>query len=198
MSSAVHGDRVAADRPVATSTSGGERDELAALVDASLVASLVTGQDRALTALHARHGSAVYSIAAVLCGPERALEIATEVFVSLWHRPDAFQPERSSLRAYLTCHAHRLAATALRADTYDGAVGSHECADAEAEALVERAGGGVRDTLRGLPAAPRTAIVLAYFGGHTVHEVGRWLGGSQQATGQHLRTGLTQLRNAPP
>lgn len=76
-------------------------------------------------------------------------------------------------------------------------MGSHQNAEAEAEALVARAGGEVRDTLSGLPAAPRTAIVLAYFGGHTVHEVCRRLG-SQEATGQHLRAGLTQLRNGRP
>ena len=77
-------------------------------------------------------------------------------------------------------------------------MGSQESADAEAEALVERAGGQVRDTLRGLPSAPRTAFVLAYFGGHTVDQMSRRLGQTPTTTRRHLLTGLTQLRNAGP
>lgn len=158
-SSAVRPEAATADRPAATSISdSGSREEVAARVDASLVASLAepqpSGQDpdpeRALTALYTRHGTVVYSIAAAMCGPDRALEIATKVFVSLCRRPEAFAPERGSLRSYLTSHAHQLAVTTLRANTPlrpdQEPEGNPRSADERAEALLDRAGGKIRNT----------------------------------------------------
>ncbi|MGH9088107.1 MAG: RNA polymerase sigma factor [Acidimicrobiales bacterium] len=175
-----------------------EQSQIAAIVDASLVASVAQGHGCALAALYARHGAAVYGVATGLCGPEHATEIAAELFVSLWKTPKAFDSERGSVRSHLISQAHRLAVDAFRASTnrrasWDTANGG-ESSQERADILVERARGEVRDALRALPPASRHAVVLTYFGGYTLRQVAEQLGQSERTTRNLVRTGLDQLR----
>jgi RNA polymerase sigma factor (sigma-70 family) len=63
---------------------------------------MVGGDDAALTDVYDQYSSFVYGLAARVIGDHRAAEDVTQdVFVSIWERPDSFDPGRGSLRTWL-------------------------------------------------------------------------------------------------
>jgi RNA polymerase sigma factor (sigma-70 family) len=86
--------------------------------DATLVARVAAGDERALAELWQRHGPLVFGLARRLTGSRNLAEdVAQEVFVALWSNPGRFDPARGTLRAYLAVHARRRAIDALRRDS---------------------------------------------------------------------------------
>src|SRR4051812_9097299 len=152
------------------------------------------------------HGPGVYGTALrVLGNPAAAQDVAQDVFLRLWRDPRKFDAGRGDVGAYLRLMARsraldlwRTAQAAGRAtDRMKIAAGRDEPRPEEQPATRlehrERAG-GLRDALGALPAAQREAVVLAYWGGLTAHEIARREGVPLGTAKSRLRLGLQRMR----
>lgn len=172
--------------------------------DAALAIAIGRWDEAALEEVYGRHGGAVYALARrVLRDDSLAEEVTQEIFVRLWRRPDRFDPERGTLRAFLLAQAHRRAVDVVRSEEarrrreQHGAgagVPAHDGLDRELIDLTtaER----VREALERLPEDERAAIELAYFGGRTYREVAEELRAPEGTVKSRIRSGLRRLREA--
>lgn len=172
--------------------------------DVWLVVGIARFREDALAETYRRHGGAVFALARRLTG-ERALaeEVVQEVFLRLWNEPDRFDPERGSLRSYLLAHAHGRSVDLIRAETSrrnredrDARLTAESGYDLEREVWDLAVADQVRDALDTLSDGERTAIELAYFGGHTYREVAALLEQPEGTVKSRIRAGLVRLRVA--
>lgn len=169
--------------------------------DSRLLARLVTGDDAALGEVYDEYGRYVYGLALrVLRDPRIAEDVAQEVFVSLWERPQGYDAARGTLRAYLGVVAHRRAVDEVRRRTAARAREEREAArvDLPPEDVADIAtnsvvAAAVRDAVTDLPEDQRRCIELAYFGGHSYREVARMLDIPEGTAKSRLRLGLRRL-----
>ncbi|HEY4396819.1 MAG TPA: sigma-70 family RNA polymerase sigma factor, partial [Acidimicrobiia bacterium] len=76
---------------------------------------LIAGEEGALNEIYDQYSSFVYGLALRVIGDARAAEdVSQDVFVAVWERPDAFDPDRGSLRTWLGTLAHRRAVDHVR------------------------------------------------------------------------------------
>src|SRR2546421_1941504 len=76
---------------------------------------LIARDPGALTEMYDQFGSYVFGLAARVIGDRRAAEDVTQdVFLSMWERPEAFDPERGRLRTFMGTVAHRRAIDLVR------------------------------------------------------------------------------------
>src|SRR3954453_2163638 len=129
------------------------------------------------------HGPAVYGAALrVLGNPAAAQDVAQDVLLRLWRRPQAFDARRGDLGAYLRLMARSRALDLWRTAQAGGratdrlkiAAGRDEARTEEqpapsAERDEDRR--TVRTALQALPESQREAVVLAYWGGLTAGEI---------------------------
>jgi RNA polymerase sigma-70 factor (ECF subfamily) len=164
---------------------------------------LVAGDSAALAEIYDQYASFVYGLARRVIGDARAAEdVSQDVFVGLWERPAAFDPDRGSLRTWLGTLAHRRSVDYVRREEARRrraerdaarAVGAPDV-DELATALV--AAERVRAALDRLPAEQRRAIELAYFGGKTYRQVAEVLGIPEGTAKSRLRLGLRRIADA--
>lgn len=155
------------------------------------------------------HSHSVYAAALrVLHDPARAQDVAQDVFIRLWRRPDRFDPARAEIGTYLRLLARSRALDLWREDQAYGRAGDRlkhaversEGAEQRAEEQPVRAlertedRASVRDALRSLPAAQREALVLAYWGGLTAEQIARRSRVPLGTAKSRIRLGLTRLR----
>ena len=165
-----------------------------------LRARLLAGDDTALSELYGQYASFVYGLARRVAGSETAAEDVTQdVFVSIWERPDAFDPDRGSLRSFIGTLAHRRAVAWVRreesrrrrAEVAGRQPGLPPDVEEAATALImaER----VRIAVDALPEDQRVAVQLAYYGGRTYRQVAEDLGLPEGTAKARLRVGLRRL-----
>lgn len=166
------------------------------------MSSIARGSHDSLAEVYSRHGSSVQRLAQRLCGQDRAADVTQDVFLGLWHRPERFDQERGSLRAFLLVQTRGRAVDLLRSDTARRAretTSLHRDRAAAAQvdemALARMAGTEAWLHLSRLGEAERLAITLAYFGGHTYREVADLLGLPEGTVKSRIRTGLRRLRS---
>src|SRR5581483_2243240 len=76
---------------------------------------LEAGEEQALTDVYEQYSSFVYGLALRVIGDRRAAEdVAQDVFLFVWERPERFDPTRGSLRTWLGTLAHRRAVDYVR------------------------------------------------------------------------------------
>ncbi len=177
----------------------GERDGIDQFSDGRLVISIATGSHDALAEAYSRHGTSVHAVARRVCG-DRAGDVTQDVFLGLWRRPERFDPERGTLRAFLRVQAQGRAVDLLRSD---GARRAREVTDhrrprspatpVEDVALSRLAGDDAWQLLSQLGDDERRAITLAYFGDHSYREVAKLLGLPEGTVKSRVRTGLARL-----
>ena len=168
--------------------------------DATLAARLMAREEAALTEAVQIHGGLVNGVARrVLADVALAEEVVQDVFVALWRRPGAFDPERGSLKTFLATLARNKAVDRVRREeslrrTKDqlvaeagSAAGSYEFSD-KVENRVE-----IDSALSRIPALQREVIALAYFGGRTYREVAAELGIPEGTAKTRMRDGLAKL-----
>lgn len=171
--------------------------------DSALVVAVARQNEVALSELHSRHAGAVNALALrVTRDASFSEEITQEVFVRLWQRPERFDPERGSLRAFLLADTHGRSIDLVRAEssrrrreerdhlaepqTFDSGP--------EADVMVSTLGDEVRAALDELTEAERRAVGLAYFGGYTYREVAEMLDEPEGTVKSRIRSGLKRLR----
>jgi RNA polymerase sigma factor (sigma-70 family) len=164
---------------------------------------LVARDHDALTELYEQFGSYVYGLAARVIGDRRAAEDVTQdVFLSLWERPEAFEPERGRLRTFVGTLAHRRAIDYVRREEARRRRAARDAAsvvpipDVEELAMAIVTAEHVRVEVERLPAEQREAIELAYFGGRTYRQVAEELGIPEGTAKSRMRLGLRRIADA--
>jgi RNA polymerase sigma-70 factor (ECF subfamily) len=141
----------------------------------------------------------------VIADAGAAEDVAQEVFLKLWQRPELFDDRRGSLAAFLCVMARSRALDRIRAD---GALDRAATRLAEHQAVLEPAHADepaaalvFRDecqdlygALKRLPAAQREALVLAYGGEMNSVEIAKRTHVGRATARSRLRLGLNKLR----
>lgn len=177
---------------------------LASAWERSVAARLAAGDEDALRDALDQFGGFVHGLARRVTRDDAAAdEVAQEVFVSLWERPDRYDPARGTLRAFLgvlthrrAVDWHRRAAAARRRDERSATQHTAAVPDvaeaATAVLLAER----VRRAVDALPDDQRRALRLAYFDGLTYREVAAALEIPEGTAKSRLRLALARLASA--
>lgn len=161
---------------------------------------LIAGEEGALNEIYDQFSSFVYGLALRVIGDARAAEdVSQDVFVTVWERPAAFDPDRGSLRTWLGTLAHRRAVDHVRREEARRRRATKDAArpvstpDVEEMALALVTAERVRSALETLPDEQRRAIQLAYFGGRTYRQVAEVLGIPEGTAKSRLRLGLRRI-----
>ncbi len=167
-----------------------------------LVARVAAGDESALARVYDQYSALVFGVAVQLVGDHAtAGDVCQEVFVTLWQRPDRFDPDRGSLRTWLAVLARRRSIDVLRqrgrraSREERGAPGSVACAppDIEEAAAAMLEGERLRRALAELPAEQRTAVELAFLDGLTHREIAARLQLPEGTVKSRVRLGLARL-----
>jgi RNA polymerase sigma-70 factor (ECF subfamily) len=170
--------------------------------DAQLVVAIARFRDDALAEVYRRHGGAVYGLARRVVGDAaEAEDVTQEVFVRLWNHPERFDPARGSLRAFLLAQAHGRAVDLVRSrvarsrrEERDAGATANRGYDLEREVWDLAVADQIAGAMASLPVEERTAIELAYFGGHTYREVASLLVEPEGTVKSRIRNGLRRMR----
>lgn len=156
----------------------------------------------ALAEAYRRHAGSAFALARrLLYDRQLAEEVLQEVFLRLWNRPERFDAERGSLRAYLLAQVHGRSIDLMRSETSrrrreerDGREAVTVAPDLEREVMDLTVAEQVKDVVASLPIDERQAIELAYFGGHTYRQVAEMLDAPEGTVKSRIRSGLKRLR----
>jgi RNA polymerase sigma-70 factor (ECF subfamily) len=168
--------------------------------DASLLAQLQSGDQRAMATLYDRHSRLVYSVALrVLREPATAEDVLQEVFMQIWRNPDSFMAARGSLGSWLAVVARNRSIDMLRRkrpstqiDDLPLVAPGNLADEAERNTMIERA----RATMQQLPREQRKTLEMAFFDGLTHSEIAEMTGDPLGTVKTRIRTALLSLRKA--
>jgi len=174
------------------------------LADEELLELVRRGDVHAFEAVYDRHGGPVFSLAYRMLGNRlEAEDIAQETFLALWRGRFRYQPERGSVRTWLTWIVHRRSIDALRrngvrrrrwADS-EQLEEEHEAPErTDVEAARREEARRIRDAIAALPDGQGRIIELAYFGGFTHVEIAQMLELPLGTVKGRMRLGLDKLR----
>lgn len=179
--------------------------DYAAAGDERLVIALAGRDVRALEALYDRYGDYVYSVSLRVVGDAQLAEdIAQEVFLRLWRRPELFDASRGRFLTWLLSVARNKAIDERRSrgrrfrhENPPGSVSDEVPAAAEDpvdSAVLADDRIVIQKALALLPTEQRLAIQLAYFGGYTQQEIAAGLKQPLGTVKTRIRLGLQKLR----
>jgi RNA polymerase sigma-70 factor (ECF subfamily) len=165
---------------------------------------LTAGDETGLADIYDQYASFVFGLAKRVIGDPRAAEdVSQEVFLHLWEHPEAFDPERGSMRTWLGTLTHRRSVDHVRREEARRRRALREASrrtvpvpdiDEMAAAMItaER----VRAALDVLPSEQRACIDLAYFGGLTYRQVAERLAIPEGTAKSRLRLALGRIADA--
>ena len=164
---------------------------------------LVARDPAALSEVYDQFGSYVFGLAARVIGDRHAAEDVTqEVFLSIWERPEAFDPARGRLRTFLGTLSHRRAVDVVRREEARRRRAARDAntmvpiPDVGELAMAIVTAEQVRAEVDRLPQEQREAIELAYFGGRTYRQVAEDLGIPEGTAKSRMRLGLSRIAQA--
>lgn len=171
-------------------------------IDVDTVAGIARGDGAALAAAYEKHSHAVFEVARGVLGQRLlAEEVVQDVFVTLWNKPERYDGNRGSLRAFLLTVAHGRSIDIARSE---GARRRREEREARLARRDESSGTppvdlattqDIHDALEGLRQDEREAIAMAYFLGYSYREVAAELGVPEGTIKNRIRKGLARLRD---
>jgi RNA polymerase sigma-70 factor (ECF subfamily) len=180
------------------------------IADREMIARIGRGDQSAFDALYDRLSGPLYSLALRMLGDAAdAQEALQDVFLQIWSRARAYDPEQSSVFSWtvlltrsrvidrLRARGRRLRVLVASADVEED---STEAADASTvEGVADTAdrndeAARVRSILNNLPSEQREAIELAFFTDLTHHEIAARLGQPLGTVKARIRRGLLKLR----
>lgn len=172
--------------------------------DADLVRGVTERDETALAEIYRRHGGQVFGLAKrIIRDEELSRDIAQDVFVSLWKKPEAFDGSRGSLRSFLLAKTHSRAIDVIRSESSrrrreerDALLRAESVPSVEEEVWQMTVSEKVRSALETIPERERQVIELAYFGGLTYREVAGRLGMAEGTVKSRIRSGLSRLQES--
>ena len=176
-------------------------DNLSEASDTVLVLAIGRWNEEALAEAFRRHSGSVFAVAnQVLRDEGAAREITHDAFVQLWYRPESYDPERGTLRAFLLNFSHSRAIDRLRAARRRERREEHEARtsataeyDLEHEVMRLALADSLREAVDELPSNERRAIELAYFGGYTYRETAVLLGEPEGTVKSRIKSALRRM-----
>ena len=171
----------ASSRPVPT-RGAGESALIQVSSDEALLSAIAAGDRRSLQALYLRHRVRVYRYVLRLIGDAAAAEdIASEVFLEVWHQADTFKA-KSRVSTWILGVARYKALSALRnrpkepVDERAANMIADNAEDPEAAAERQERGMIVRKCLSELSVIHREVLDLVYYHEKSVKEVAQIVG----------------------
>lgn len=163
-----------------------------------LIGRMATGDDSALRLLYEHYASLVYSIALRVTQDRCAAEdVAQQVFIRVWERPTAFDPDRGSLRTWMATLAHSRAVDHVRREQAGHRREQRQLpevpSDVEDLATSAAMADRVRRAVDALPDEQRAAVLLAYYDGRTYRQVAATLDIPEGTAKSRLRLGLRRI-----
>ncbi len=188
-------------RPVVGNPRSRRVTAAAASSDRRLHQRLIGRDPLALADAHTQFHGAVFGMAMRVTGDRHMAEdVAQEVFVGFWRRPECFNPGRGSMRTWLTTVARYRAIDALRVEEAvrrridrEACMRIDQVPDIGDVFEAHQNAESLWTALQRLDEPRRRAIVLAYFGGRTYRQVADDLGVAEGTIKSRIRTGLHQL-----
>jgi len=177
--------------------------DLRQATDGALMVAVGRYRQDALAEIYNRHAGAVFALATRLLGDQsRAEDVTQEIFLKLWNEPTAFDPDRGSLRTFLSTQAHSRSVDMIRSESARHRREEREASrvgtmidNLEREVVDLTTAEEVKKAYALLPEQEREAIELAYFKGHTYREVATLLGTPEGTVKGRIRSALKRLRN---
>ena len=131
-----------------------------------------------------------------------AQDAVQDVFLRVWRRPEAFDPARGDLGAYLRLMTRSRALDLWREGQVRGRAGDRLKVLTDPEEARDELFSDDRDAVRAavgrLPDTQREAVVLAYWGGLTAGQIARRVQIPLGTAKSRLRLGLARLRDELP
>lgn len=167
---------------------------------AALMAQIASGDVEAFSDLYDEISGLVYGLALrVARSRAMAEEITQEVFIQVWERADTFDPERGSVKAWISTMTHRRAVDAVRRtqsarDREDKVLPDRPFDGVEESVIAQDERDRIRDALSALTDLQFEAIEMAYYQGLTYVEVANHLDSPLGTVKSRMRDGLHKLR----
>jgi RNA polymerase sigma-70 factor (ECF subfamily) len=169
----------------------------------TVMVRVAAGDEGAFATFYDATSPTVFGIVVrVLRDRAQAEEVAQEVFLEAWRTSARYDPRQGTPSAWINTIAHRRAVDRVR--SVERSVQRdqrHAESDLESTApdvseivLVRDERSRVRRALAELPEVQRTALALAYFGGHTQREVAEMLDVPLGTVKTRMRDALKKLR----
>ena len=165
------------------------------------ISSRRSDSEAALEETYRRHGDAVFGLALrVLHDRVLAEDVTQDVFLSLWRKPERFDPNRGKLRTFLLTMAHSRAVDRVRSEQSRRNREEREhlkvvrsTPSIEDEVIDMHMAEHVRRALDTLSIDERRPIGLAYFGGQSYRQVAATLQQPEGTVKSRIRSGMKQL-----
>ena len=175
--------------------------------DRALMARIDARDADALAVLYDRHAARLLGFARRILGESgEAEEILQEVFLFAWRAASSFDPSRGHVLTWLLMATRSRSIDRVRSrrcssrpetrslDEWGEKLFSPD--DVEATSAGRQWGSICRAAVRGLPAAQRRALVLAYFEGLTQVEIAKATAAPLGTVKTRVRMGLMKLRES--
>lgn len=175
----------------------------AAKLDATMSA-VARGDETAFAELYDQLAPVVHGVVLrVVRNPAQAEEVTQEVFLEIWRLAARYDRTKGAPKSWCCAIAHRRAVDRVRSEqaARDREDRDHLRAppppgDSVEEAVAEQfLAQRVRDGLDALTDLQRSAVELAYYGGHTYREVAVLLDIAEGTAKTRIRDGLIRLRD---
>ncbi len=167
-----------------------------------LLGRVARGDSAAFAGLYDALSGPVYGLARrVVRDPERAEDVAQEVFLEVWRKAPTYEPSKGTAKTWILTIAHRRAVDAVRRNEASRKYEARTVADDVPEdgpgdgLLVREEQQQVRDCLGTLTELQLESVQLAYYQGYTYNEVATLLDKPLPTIKTRMRDGLIRLRD---
>jgi RNA polymerase sigma factor (sigma-70 family) len=183
-----------------------EPADLAEERDRDLIRRIGRRDEEAFRRLFRRYAPTALGLARrVVRQPHLAEETVQEAFLSVWRNPDAFDPDRGSVRSWLLSAVHNRAVDAVRREEAQRRRADEAASDPDlgpvdpGHSVVEEIGLfqerlAVREALEKIPPEQREVIHLMYFGGESQSRIAERLGLPLGTVKSRTLLGMRKLR----